>query len=413
MLSLTAFLTVASTITVALAIIFNTVHDPLTASIGFGILGGSTTWLIIPMLTESFLNAKRTGRDAHKLTKPILPESMGVVAATVYLICLFLFIPFPFMDYFTGQHILSRKEPFHTPTFPHNKLGEFLSALLSLQSMILLGFADDVFDIRWRYKLLLPTIASIPILINYYVGSGETHISVPIPFRFIFGQILDLGPIYYVYMGMMAVFCTNSINILAGINGVEIGQSLVIATSIAANDLLFLNAFDQTVETHLFSLFFLIPFIGVTIGLMIHNWFPARVFVGDTYCYFAGMTFAVVSVLGHFSKTLLLFFIPQIFNFVYSAPQLFKLVDCPRHRMPDFNPRTNKLEYSTVRLEQPLSPVSSIVIKLFALLRLVEIKHEKEEIVVNNFTLLNLILLKFGPMHERTPPALRRAVVPR
>src|SRR6185369_14370685 len=95
------------------------------------------------------------------------PESMGVVAATVYLICLFLFIPFPFMDYFTGQHILSRKEPFHTPTFPHNKLGEFLSALLSLQSMILLGFADDVFDIRWRYKLLLPTIASIPILINY------------------------------------------------------------------------------------------------------------------------------------------------------------------------------------------------------------------------------------------------------
>jgi len=224
------------------------------------------------------------------------PESMGVVAATVYLICLFLFIPFPFMDYFTGQHILSRKEPFHTPTFPHNKLGEFLSALLSLQSMILLGFADDVFDIRWRYKLLLPTIASIPILINYYVGSGETHISVPIPLRLIFGQILDLGnvfrldheiacriirnnhllcltgPLYYVYMGMMAVFCTNSINILAGINGVEVGQSLVIAISIAANDVLFLNALDQTVETHLFSLFFLIPFIGVTIGLMAHNW---------------------------------------------------------------------------------------------------------------------------------------------
>jgi len=72
-------------------------------------------------------------------------------------------------------------------------------------------------------------------------------------------------------MGMMAVFCTNSINILAGINGVEVGQSLVIAISIAANDVLFLNALDQT-ETHLFSLFFLIPFIGVTIGLMAHNW---------------------------------------------------------------------------------------------------------------------------------------------
>ena len=30
-----------------------------------------------------------------------------------------------------------------------------------------------------------------------------------------------------------------------------------------------------------------------------------------TLCYFAGMTFAVVGILGHFSKTLLLFFIPQ------------------------------------------------------------------------------------------------------
>ena len=43
-----------------------------------------------------------------------------------------------------------------------------------------------------------------------------------------------------------------------------------------------------------------------------HNWFPARVFVGDTYCYFAGMTFAVAGILGHNSKTLLLFFVPQV-----------------------------------------------------------------------------------------------------
>jgi len=42
------------------------------------------------------------------------------------------------------------------------------------------------------------------------------------------------------------------------------------------------------------------------------NRYPSRVFVGDTFCYFAGMTFAVVGILGHFSKTMLLFFIPQV-----------------------------------------------------------------------------------------------------
>jgi UDP-N-acetylglucosamine--dolichyl-phosphate N-acetylglucosaminephosphotransferase len=33
-------------------------------------------------------------------------------------------------------------------------------------------------------------------------------------------------------MGMLAVFCTNAINILAGINGLEVGQSVVIAAAI-------------------------------------------------------------------------------------------------------------------------------------------------------------------------------------
>lgn len=62
--------------------------------------------------------------------------------------------------------------------------------------------------------------------------------------------------------------------------------------------------------------------------------YPSRVFVGDTFCYFAGMTFAVVGILGHFSKTMLLFFIPQVLNFLYSLPQLFHVIPCPRHRLP-------------------------------------------------------------------------------
>lgn len=94
------------------------------------------------------------------------------------------------------------------------------------------------------------------------------------------------------------------------------------------------------------SLYIIIPFVLVTLPLLHHNWFPARVFVGDTFCYFAGMTFAVASILGHFCKTLLLFMVPQVFNFLYSAPQLFKILPCPRHRMPSFCDRTERLTNS-------------------------------------------------------------------
>lgn len=87
---------------------------------------------------------------------------------------------------------------------------------------------------------------------------------------------------------------------------------------------------------HLLSATLLLPFVGVTFGLLQHNVFPASVFVGDTFCYFAGMTLAVSSILGHYSKTILIFFLPQILNFLYSVPQLFKLYPCPRHRLPRY-----------------------------------------------------------------------------
>ena len=146
----------------------------------------------------------------------------------------------------------------------------------------------------------------------------------------------NIGAFYYVYMSLFCVFCTNGVNILAGINGVEGGQSLILALSIAFNDLYQLSTSDNplTVQAHLLSLFFILPFVGVTIGYLLQNWYPAKAFGGDTYAYFAGMIFAVVGILGHFSQTVMLFHLPQMFNFLYSCPQVFGFVECPRHRMP-------------------------------------------------------------------------------
>lgn len=70
---------------------------------------------------------------------------------------------------------------------------EFIAALLSICCMTLLGFADDVLDLKWRYKLLWPTIASLPLLMVYRVSFDLTTIIVPSPLRFIFGYSLDIG----------------------------------------------------------------------------------------------------------------------------------------------------------------------------------------------------------------------------
>lgn len=129
--------------------------------------------------------------------------------------------------------------------------------------------------------------------------------------------------------------------------------------------------------------------------------YPSKVFVGDTFCYFSGMTFAVVGILGHFSKTILLFFIPQIFNFLYSVPQLFHIVPCPRHRLPKFNSKSNKLEISTTKFRHSeVNVLGRFIIFLLKTFKLIA-WHEKDGYVTtNNFTLINLVLLYFGPLHE-------------
>lgn len=126
-------------------------------------------------------------------------------------------------------------------------------------------------------------------------------------------------------------------------------------------------------------------------------------FVGDTFCYLSGMTFAVVGILGHFSKTLLLFFIPQIVNFLYSVPQLFHLVPCPRHRMPKYNDATDLLQSSKTQFKvAELNVLGRICVRLFRVLRLIEWEEAKDGLVTtNNFTLINFVLVWLGPTHEK------------
>jgi UDP-N-acetylglucosamine--dolichyl-phosphate N-acetylglucosaminephosphotransferase len=150
--------------------------------------------------------------------------------------------------------------------------------------MAILGIADDIFDIRWRHKVFLPAIASIPLLMVYYVDFNVTVVTIPTPLVSYLPRLIDLGIyplrqlmtgwLYYAYMAFLSIFCTNTINILAGVNGIEAGQSIVIALCIVANDILYvIKPGHPATDAHLFSLYFLLPFIGVSLALLYHNWY--------------------------------------------------------------------------------------------------------------------------------------------
>ncbi|KAJ2896661.1 hypothetical protein MKZ38_005313 [Zalerion maritima] len=419
-LSLLATVLACSTV-LARALLQGDDGAPLIASLAMSGIAFSATYAMIRWLGPTFIGAGIKGVDMSKAhNKKEIPECMGAVCAVVYIFCMICFIPFPFYKDIVSatsgggnrdvviMHEEYVQEGRFLHRFPHNKLASYLSAIMSLQSIALLGIGDDLFDIRWRHKFFIPAFAAIPLLVVYFVDFGVTSIVVPIPLQPYLGvELLNLGGLYYFYMAAIAIFSPNSINILAGINGIEVSQSVVIAALLAFNDVLYLLTPypHPATDSHLFSLYFLLPFIGVASALLKHNWYPAKVFVGDTFCYFAGMVFVVVSILGHFTKTLALLLIPQIFNFVYSAPQIFGAIPCPRHRLPRFNHRTGLLEPSVTTWDedkQPKPPIAA-VLRLLAKMRLIRLREDEETKNItetSNLTLLNLWLVWRGPLKE-------------
>uniref|UniRef100_A0A6N2K5X7 UDP-N-acetylglucosamine--dolichyl-phosphate N-acetylglucosaminephosphotransferase n=1 Tax=Salix viminalis TaxID=40686 RepID=A0A6N2K5X7_SALVM len=306
-------------------------HDlikPILINAGLSLAGFFLTVKMIPVASKYVLKRNLFGYDINKKGTPQgtvkVPESLGIVVAVVFMV---LTIVFQFFNFAPDS----------------NWLVEYNAALASICFMTLLGFIDDVLDVPWRVKLLLPSIAAFPLLMAY---AGHTTIIIPKPLVSYIGlKVLDLGFIYKIYMWFLAIFCTNCINIHAGINGLEVGQTVVIASAILIHNVMQIgvSADPEYQQAHAFSMYLVQPLLATSLALLSYNWYPSSVFVGDTYTYFAGMTLVVVGILGHFSETLLIFFLAQVLNFLLSVPQLFGFRHCPRHRLPKFDPQTGLL----------------------------------------------------------------------
>ena len=99
-----------------------------------------------------------------------------------------------------------------------------------------------------------------------------------------------------------------------------------------------------------------------------------------------------------------------MFNFLYSLPQLFHLIPCPRHRLPKLNPETGLLQMSVTEFQpNRLSLLGRLSFSILSTLHLVHWREVDKEgegrwVQMNNLTILNLLLIKCsgrgGEMHE-------------
>ena len=135
-------------------------------------------------------------------------------------------------------------------------------------------------------------------LVSIY--SQSTSIDVISPFSLIFGDKIELGNLYYLYMTLLGIYQTNTINIYAGINGLEVGQSIIAASGMLVYFAIRCLLIDE-ISSYEYSIYLLVTFLGASLALMKLNAYPAKIFIGDTFCYFAGIILALASIWGSYS----------------------------------------------------------------------------------------------------------------
>ena len=262
--------------------------------------------LTLPRYIKRARKVGVTGQDIHKPGSPAVAESGGVILILAYLIGLFFFIPF-------------------SNAFADEALNlEIVGTAATVMLTAFIGFADDLYELRWRIKVLTPLLGGVPLAV---MRLGRETISTP------FG-VLDfaafglLGLVLFAVIILFAVTASaNGINMFAGLNGQEAGSVLIMSLA-----LLFLAFRLEKAIGYII----LIPFIGALVAFLYFNWYPSRVFPGDVGTLGMGAVIACVAILASLERAAVIMFIPYFINAVLFF--IGKLKKAPPPRDGQMNP---------------------------------------------------------------------------
>ena len=230
-----------------------------------------------------------TGQDIHKPGSPAVAESGGVILVLAYLIGLFFFIPF------SNAFAIDANENLNL---------EIVGTAATVMLTAFIGFADDLYELRWRVKVLTPLLGGVPLAV---MRLGRETISTPFGVLD-FAAFGSLGLVLFAVIILFAVTASaNGINMFAGLNGQEAGSALIMSLA-----LLFLAFRLEKAIGYII----LIPFIGALVAFLYFNWYPSRVFPGDVGTLGMGAVIACVAILASLERAAVIMFIPYFINAV-------------------------------------------------------------------------------------------------
>ena len=183
------------------------------------------------------------------------------------------------------------------------------SILIASFIIVLTGIVDDIKSIR-AYQKLLGHIVSACVIV-FYGGILLEEITA-------FGYSINFGIFAYPITILFLIACTNIINLIDGLDGLSGGVCSIFFTTIA------IIGFYQGRAGSLVMILTLIM-LGSTLGFLLHNFYPAKIFVGDCST-FLGFIIGIITLLEFKGPALISFFVPVTILGIPILDTLFAII---------------------------------------------------------------------------------------
>ncbi len=237
--------------------------------------------IVFPFFIRRMHMQKIVWGDFNKHGKPPVAGMGGTIVLLGFIFSIMLALFFhSYLELFNGLNLLS-----------------LLAVLLTIVAVGLIGLLDDIIGwtkgIRQYQHALFPIFAALPIMVLPQT-IGNTGMELP------FIGFVNLGILYSLLVVPIAVTgASNAANMLAGLNGLEGGLTLINALA-----LLFVGIVLGKMDV----IIIMLGLIGAGLAFLHYNWFPAKVFPGDSFTLMAGAAFAAVSIIGNIERVGLMLF---------------------------------------------------------------------------------------------------------
>ena len=253
----------------------------ITAAIIALVVTAMLGFIIIPVLRR--LKYGQTILDIgpawHKNTKQGTPTMGGV-----------MFIAGTLAAFGTGLWLLWSRGLIDFETDGGVRFFAAVSGILMAMCFAFVGFLDDFIKVRRKRNEGLTAnqkiIFQVMIISAYFtarVMSGNTSTAINIP---VIGVQIDLSYFYYVIMGLVILYLVNAVNLTDGIDGLCGSVTLVYTAAFMV-----ICSLLGFTELSLLS----VAAAGGCLGFLVWNFYPAKVFMGDTGSMFLG---GIVCALG-------------------------------------------------------------------------------------------------------------------